>query len=210
MSWTNIVQSIFRTVATMGGVGALIFEFTKYLVNKYFEKLMDDHKASINKEIEKFKSEISKKEYVTKTRFDAEFDIYRKLSLAFSEMVKFVNILIPKGYAIVPKDREDKLEYEHKYYELSRIAVVKAQDTLNSNIPFMSENIYEEYSTILHLSQLQLQEYEQRFVVTDCRPQEEKEQFSQDAYRRTEMINNKWIELNKLIREYISKLDVME
>lgn len=96
-----------------------------------------------------------------------------------------------------------------KCYESASPAFIKAQDTLNANIPFITEDIYEGYKELLALALMQLNEYEQRFVVTDLRPQSEKESFSDKAYARTEELNKKWIKLNQKIREYISTLDVM-
>ncbi len=42
---------------------------------------MEDYKKEINKEMEQYRTILANKNYVSKTRFDAEFTIYRELSL---------------------------------------------------------------------------------------------------------------------------------
>lgn len=179
------------------------------MANKIAERISKNFQETLDEKLEKYKSELSKKEYVSKTKFDTEFILYRELSSAFAEMVKCVSILIPSGLTKVPSDKKERLNYEKKCYESASPAFIKAQDTLNANIPFITEDIYEGYKELLALALMQLNEYEQRFVVTDLRPQSEKESFSDKAYARTEELNKKWIKLNQKIREYISTLDVM-
>ena len=87
---------------------------------------------------------------------------------------------------------------------------MKAQDSLKSNIPFIPENIYDGYNELLKLFGLQLAAYEDRFVVTDLRPQSEKETFSRDDYKRTREISEKWITINNKIRKYLNSLEIIE
>lgn len=209
MSWSDVVGIVITAIASVGGIGAIIVWIIKFLANKIAERISKNFQETLDEKLEKYKSELSKKEYVSKTKFDTEFILYRELSSAFAEMVKCVSILIPSGLTKVPSDKKECLNYEKKCYESASPAFIKAQDTLNANIPFITEDIYEGYKELLALALMQLNEYEQRFVVTDLRPQSEKESFSDKAYARTEELNKKWIKLNQKIREYISTLDVM-
>lgn len=209
MSWSDVVGIVITAIASVGGIGAIIVWIIKFLANKIAERISKNFQETLDEKLEKYKSELSKKEYVSKTKFDTEFILYRELSSAFAEMVKCVSILIPSGLTKVPSDKKEHLNYEKKCYESASPAFIKAQDTLNANIPFITEDIYEGYKELLALALMQLNEYEQRFVVTDLRPQSEKESFSDKAYARTEELNKKWIKLNQKIREYISTLDVM-
>lgn len=210
MSWVDIGQIAAAAIVSAGGIGGIIISVVSFSANKIADRMDKKFQASLDKQLEKYKSDLSKKEYVSKTKFDTEFSLYRELSLDFADMVTSINILIPQGLTKVPANREARLEYEKKCYESARPAVAKAQSTLNSNIPFISEEIFNGYEELLRLAILQLDEYEKRFNVLDLRPQQEKESFSSDAYKRTGAINEKWKKLNNTIREYISNLDVME
>ena len=209
MSWSDVVRIVMTAIASVGGIGVIIVWIIKFLANKIAERISKNFQETLDEKLEKYKSELSKKEYVSKTKFDTEFILCRELSSAFAEMVKCVCILIPSGLTKVPSDKKERLNYEKKCYESACPAFIKAQDTLNANIPFITEDIYEGYKELLGLAHMQLNEYTQRFVVTDLRPQSEKESFSDKAYARTEELTQKWIKLNQKIREYISTLDVM-
>ena len=210
MSWGDIWKIILAALASVGGVAGLIVLAVKFASNIIADRLSQKYEIKLQKDLEEFKSNLSKKEYVSKTKFDTEFSLYRELSSAFAEMVKAIWVLILAGLTNVPADDEDRKELDRKHYEAALPAVVNAQDTLNANIPFISENIYDGYSELLSLARVQLSEYEDRFNIYDLRPKAEKERFSADAYKRTYEMNEKWKALNNTIRDYISKLDVVE
>ena len=79
---------------------------------------------------------------------------------------------------------------------------------MNCNAPFVSEEIFNLCQEIRHLCNLQLDEYQDRFVVRDLRPQEEKESFSRDAYKRTNEINKKYKDFTKQVRGYLKNLEI--
>lgn len=118
--------------------------------------------------------------------------------------------MIPEGYTQVPADPKVKKEYDKKVYNLALTAVVKAQDTLNGNAPFISEDMYNEYSAILKLCNLQLEVFSNRWNVLYLASQEEKEKLDLEDYKRTGTINESMKELNNKVRKYISTLDVIE
>ena len=210
MSWETAFKIIASAIISAGGIGAIIVGVIKFSADKIADRLSAKYQLKIDKELEHYKSDLNKKEYVSKTKFDTEFTLYRELSSAFAEMVKAIWILIPAGLTNVPANDEDRKKLDRKHYEAALPAVVNAQDTLNANIPFISEDIYDGYSELLSLASVQLSEYENRFYIYNLRPTEEKERFSIEAHQRTLELNEKWKALNNTIRDYISKLDVVE
>ena len=210
MSWVDVGQIAVASIASAGGIGAIIIGVVTFSTKKIADQMDRKFQATLDQKLEKYKSELSKKEYVSKTKFDTEFALYRELSLSFAQMIKAISVLIPAGFTTVPANKQQRLEADKRHYEAALPAVVDAQDRLNANIPFIKESIYEGYIKLLQLARQQLTEYESRFVVTDLRPQEEKEEFRIEAYLRTDELNEKWNALNCTIREYIATLDVME
>ena len=210
MSWADVGQIAVAVIASAGGMGAIMIGVVSFSANRITERMDKKFQATLDQKLEKYKSKLSKKEYVSKTKFDTEFSLYRELSTAFANMVKTISILIPAGYSIAPADKQERLDADKRHYEAAIQAYVNAQDKLNANIPFIKENIYDGYVELLKLAQQQLYEYEDRFVVTDFRFQEEKERFSSEAYIRTKEIDEKWKSLNCSIRDYIATLDVVE
>lgn len=62
----------------------------------------------------------------------------------------------------------------------------------------------------MKLCRIQLDVFEKRWNISFVGSQEEKESFSNEDYRRTDEINEKFKLLNTHIREYLSKLDVLD
>lgn len=192
--------------ATITGCFAVLVS----IVNSIFLFFQNKKQHNLNKQFEKYKAGVENKVYITKTKFDAEFSIYRTLSVAFFDMVKNISVMIPEGYSQVPADPKAKKEYDKKIYDSALTAVVKAQDTLNGNAPFISEDMYNEYSAILKLCNQQLHVFSYRWNVLYLASQEEKEKLDFEDYERTGTINKLMMELNNKVREYISTLDVIE
>lgn len=70
--------------------------------------------------------------------------------------------------------------------------------------------MYNEYSAILKLCNIQLDVFSTRWNVLYLASQEEKEKLDLEDYKRTRTINESMKELNNKVRKYISTLDVIE
>lgn len=206
----NVWQIILGVVASVGGIGAVIVLIIKFSVNMIAKALEERYTLKLNKELELYKTNLDNKIYISKTKFDTEFGVYRELSKAFFEMVRDISIMIPSGLAKYPADKDAKKEYENKMYDNAFSSTVAAQDALNGNAPFISESLFDEYVRIVKLCQVQLGIFESRWNVYYLASQEEKESFSIEDYQRTDEINERFKTLNEHIREYLSKLDVLD
>lgn len=167
------------------------------------------YQLKLNEELEKYKAGLSNKIYISKTKFDAEFEIYRRLSEGFSKCVKAFNILIPSGLTNVLADKNKKKELDEKNYKEAVNAYVLAQDELEKSIPFIPENIVDEYNAILKLCSLQLFDFEERWNISIIGSPEEKSTLKTESYKRTGEINDQYKKVNETIREYLSRLDVL-
>lgn len=197
---------------TLFGVKTGINIIAKRLEDSYSLKLnkeMEAYKNDFNTELEKYKSNLDNKNYISKTKFDTEFSIYRELSKAYFEMIKNVSNLIPIfGYKIADKDAQKK--YDEEIFGKSSKSAMDAQDVLNSNAPFITEEIFNKYNEILSLCKMQLTAFERRWNVGIIGSQEEKEKFSSEDYLRTETIRKDFENLNNQIREYLNNLEVFD
>lgn len=203
-------EIVLYLLGSVGGIGVVFTAVIKFSSDIIAKRLEERYSLKLNKELEKYKSIIENKNYISKTKFDTEFKIYRSLSKTFFEMVKNVSIMVPVGFSNQPVDRKDKEVWERKIHKLSKQACVEAQDTLNSNAPFIPEKIFNEYDNILQLCELQLDAFERRWDVFNPAPKEKKERFTAEEYKRTRKISESLNKLNNIVREYLSKLDVIE
>ena len=231
MNWDEIWKIVLGILTSFGGISGIIIIAIKFSCNniannlqqKYTLKLTKDleyyktelgkefeeYKSSLDKELEKYKSTLNNKTYISKTKFDTEFSIYKELSKVFSDMVKNINLMIPIGMSDKLADEDAEKEHQNRLYSRALSSTVIAQDTLNQYIPFIPNNIFDDYNTILELCRLQIDTFERRWDKGSLVPQKERENFSREDYNRTKEINEKFNILNNNIRRYLSKLDVL-
>lgn len=210
MSWVDVGQIAVACIASAGGIGAIIIGVVKFSANRIADRMNAKFEATLSKELEKYKTELSKKEYVSKTRFDAEFSIYRELSKAFFNMARDINSLIPAGYSERPANKDDYRKYQEECWHASSQSLQTAQESLVQNAPFISEELYNDFLELVTLSRLQISAYTKRFNVLYLAPQEEKESYTAEDYKRAREISQKFDALNKKIRNYLASLDVAE
>ena len=206
----TVSEIVLSVLASVGGIGIVFTAVIKFSSDFIAKRLEERYSLKLNKELEKYKSMVESKNYISKTKFDTEFEIYRNLSKTFFEMVKYINIMIPTGISSQPADEEAKKEWENRVYKSANAACVESQDTLNSNAPFIPEELFNGYDNILRLCRLQLDAFERRWNVFYLASQSEKESFTTDDYKRTKEINESFTRLNNMVRDYLSKLDVIE
>ena len=210
MDFSQIASIATACIVSAGGVGGVAMAVVKFTSNIIADKISAKYENKLEQALEKYKTELSKKEYVSQVRFDAEFEIYRTLSKEFSTAVKNISLMIPDGIAYSPADEEKRTEYENKIYVDANNAVVVAQDVLYANGAFISEELYNKYNEILTLCSQQLNAFQRRYNVLYFASLEKKENYTDKEYERTTTIKEKWLELNNCVREYISKLEVMD
>ena len=210
MDLSQVLSIATACIVSAGGVGGIAIAVIKFSSNIIAERISAKYENKLEQVLEKYKTELSKKEYVSQVKFDAEFEIYRTLSKEFSTAVKNISLMIPDGMAYFPADEDKRKEYENNNYVNANNAIVMAQDALYANGAFISEDLYNRYNEILALCGQQLNAFQRRYNVLYFASQEKKESYTDKEYERTTTIKEKWLELNNCVREYISKLEVID
>lgn len=210
MDLSQVLSIATACIVSAGGVGGIAIAVIKFSSNIIAERISVKYENKLEQALEKYKTELSKKEYVSQVKFDAEFEIYRTLSKGFSTAVKNISLMIPDGKAYFPADKDKRKEYENNNYVNANNAIFMAQDALYANGAFISEDLYNKYNEILALCGQQLNAFQRRYNVLYFASQEKKESYTDKEYERTTTIKEKWLELNNCVREYISKLEVID
>jgi len=210
MDLFQVLSIATACIVSAGGVGGIAIAVIKFSSNIIAERISAKYENKLEQVLEKYKTELSKKEYVSQVKFDAEFEIYRTLSKEFSTAVKNISLMTPDGMAYFPADEDKRKEYENNNYVNANNAIVMAQDALYANGAFISEDLYNKYNEILALCGQQLNAFQRRYNVLYFASQEKKESYTDKEYERTTTIKEKWLELNNCVREYISKLEVID
>ena len=210
MDLFQVLSIATACIVSAGGVGGIAIAVIKFSSNIIAERISAKYENKLEQVLEKYKTELIKKEYVSQVKFDAEFEIYRTLSKEFSTAVKNISLMTPDGMAYFPADEDKRKEYENNNYVNANNAIVMAQDALYANGAFISEDLYNKYNEILALCGQQLNAFQRRYNVLYFASQEKKESYTDKEYERTTTIKEKWLELNNCVREYISKLEVID
>lgn len=204
MGFWEIVATVITSV---GGIGAIIVFVVKLCSNIIADRLEKKYELKMNKELESYKTALSKKSYISKTRFDTEFSIYRELSVAFFNMDAKINAMIPPGVSDWHEPDKQRV-IDLQCFEEAQPTVVVAQDTLYQNMPFISDTFIPLYETILNMAKTQLSVFKRHLQRT---PKSNYKNIIDDkAYQRTVEIHQNLMELNKKIREYLNSLDIIE
>ena len=74
-----IIQIAIAVVITSGGISGIILAVIKFSSNIIADKLSKKYELKLNKELEKYKSNLDSKIYITKAKFDKEFELYQQL-----------------------------------------------------------------------------------------------------------------------------------
>ena len=115
------------------------------------------YEAKLAEELEKYKSELLKSEYVTKQFFDVQLEIYRNLNRKFFQAFVSVNQVAPMGKVRVSSDPDEQAERRKQQIETAYQNCVEAQFALKENSAFISPDIFLKFQDILQLLQEQVE-----------------------------------------------------
>lgn len=206
MIWQEVAKIALTLISCVGGAGVIIGAVVKFSSDKIAGSLQKRYELKLNKELEEFKNKMQNKLYVSKTRFDVEFNVYRQLSESTVIMVKEVSQLFPR----FTRDTRDEYEAYKAKYDTAVDKVIIAQDTLAINAPFISKDIYSKFDKIEKMCKNQLEDFidfrlreDGKAYIEECR-----EDF-RNAYKRTKEVQNALNALLDELRIYLANLDVV-
>ena len=190
-------QIVTGILASVGGVAGLIIIIIKVFSNTIAERLSKKYELKLNKELEKYKSNLDSKIYITKAKFDKEFELYQQLSRNFFLMIEKINSLYPL-IGIRYADESLQTASNRIIFKEAQVATIEAQKSINSYAAFITKDFYENYNEILK---------ECRGLLCIYNPEI---QPKTESFVAMENINKMFEQLNDKLREYLSKLEVIE
>ena len=81
--WDELWKVVLGVVTSVGGIGVVIVAAVKFSSDIIAKRLEEKYTLKMNKELEKYRVGLDNKVYISKTKFDTEFAIYRELSKSF-------------------------------------------------------------------------------------------------------------------------------
>lgn len=210
MTWKIIGLIALSAIVSAGGIGGIIIGVIKFSANQITEHLTAKYQLQLDKELEKYSVFLENKTYISKTKFDTEFSIYRELSKAFFNMTVYISDMIPYSLSKEPADKDERKKLDEEKYKNAHESTVAAQNVLFENAPFIPKDIFNKYNSIRTMANVQLSTFSLRWNVLYFANTKEKEKISFEARQRTKEMREKLETLNEEIREYLSKLDVID
>ena len=209
---SEIWQISLAVIGSFCCAGAIIWACSRWLANITAEKIIKKTEFEFAQKLEDFKSQLEKKNYISKTRFDLEIELYRELSETTLDMVFENNNLFTPGISFPPIDEEERRKYYLEKYESAIYAFNKANETILRNAPFIPENIFKMFLNIRNLCREQ---------ISSCRlygyhtPQtqpfnETRDKAINASLERTSLIDKTMKELLDDLRIHIANFDVLD
>lgn len=149
MSWADVGQIATAAIVSAGGVGAIIVGAVHFSANQLVDRLTKKYEAKLAQENQRYTSELSKREYVSKVRFDKEFELYQELSETQTTLVYDVgeSVLFVRGmYEDNPKEAQN-------FMDRFTSDINKADISLKKYDCFIAKEIYDQYRTLDEIGQ---------------------------------------------------------
>ena len=206
----QIWQTVLAVIGSVGGAGVIIVAVVKFTTGLIAERLSQQYESKLTKELESYKSDLSKKNYISQSRFDMEFSIYGKLCESFLNMTDRAYFLFPTGLDLVSPNEEERREQYAERFRASASAIDNARTILGGNAPFIPVEFYESFEEILRLCTRQHNMYTWCGDLAADKDSSVTHKYSMECYERTNEIDKKFKSLIAKLREHLETLEVTE
>lgn len=144
MSWADIGQVVAATIVSAGGIGGLIIFVVKFTSGEIAKRLSQKYQVTLQEELERHKSKLESKIYISKARFDREFAMYQELSEKNITMVYDMGaaVMITRGAQM------SNVDSTHEFVQLAARHLDDAEMTNKRYAPFISKDIFESYKKL--------------------------------------------------------------
>lgn len=183
-------------------------DITNWLGNLLFNTIIKKYGVELDKNVEEFKSNLNRKDFVSKTRFETEFSIYRELNGVFFDLVYAINQIIPAGVEWKLPDQQKQNELEKERFSDAIAIYANARKSLAYNSAFIPEQFYDNYQQILRLCGKQISAVSQKYNVLNFSSDKGKPKL--EDYFRTDKINELIENNSREIRNYLESLEAYD
>lgn len=217
MNWKDVGENITTVIFSTAAISFVLKHVFESVLCTLSDRLTENHKHELSKILEDKKANNERKNYVSKVRFDKEFEIYTTLSKNLGQAVFGLQHIVDYvNNDITTEQFKDKFNYEIKSSYNSTMVSIQMY------APFISTDIYMEYIDITTIFRELLEivvffgKYESynKFenIMRDL-DVGEKEQFTR--YRKIliekyHLITERYGESIEHLRDYLENLEVLD
>ncbi|MCM1567068.1 MAG: hypothetical protein NC238_14255 [Dehalobacter sp.] len=137
MSWDDVWKICLSVLVSLGGFAGILTLIIRFSSDIIADRLSKKYELKINKEFESYKNNLDKKTYISKTRFNKEFEIHQELSEKTITMVfNFAEIA-----RTIQLNQEDDKEAISSVWKAAVESYNEANRTTRKYAPFINEGI---------------------------------------------------------------------
>ena len=138
MTFWDFVQNPGNIALLVVACGFVLQLYVSWLFKKDFAK----YKATIDQELTKLKAGLDTKTYISKVRFDKEFESYQKLSEKILEMIVTNSILFPQAEFVLEQNEDERKKERFRRHNDAMQAHTAAYNAIIVTAPFISEKLH--------------------------------------------------------------------
>ncbi len=195
-------------ITSVGGSGAIICAVSNFLSTRIANRIEAKYQQKLEKELEEYKTWLENTRYITQTQFDVAFEIYRKLSKAFFELLVQLSTISEKEFYENNIHELERVEHEKNIYRKMVETASNAQNILYENSPFIPQNIYSKYEELYEMFNERFWIYHERCEAYLEGKIKSVERFDENDKKQFEKIQSKLFEINAEVRSYLETLAI--
>ena len=142
IDWGSLWKIFLLIIGSFGGCSAILLAFAKWFGGIIADRSIKKYELKIEKELSQYKSNIDNSDYVSRARFDVEFNAYKELALVAMLAFDDIKLLTEQTASIKTEDIFKKISsFRNTYYSCMvlltddiRLEVSSAINTLSSQL----------------------------------------------------------------------------
>lgn len=173
MSWQTVLEIVATAIASVGGAGAIIWALSSFFGKMWANKILEKQKAEYQKDIEEYKSALSRElenvkatnerlTYISKVQYDIEISAIKDLTREIHYLLLTCNTVVPVDKSLL-KNSEEIILRNKKYYNLYVKSVNKFMETVGNSLAFLEDEVMGPYKKFIGECREQFDYYNEIF-----------------------------------------------
>jgi hypothetical protein len=144
MNLNDVWKISLLLIVSLGGFSGILTLIIQFSSNIIADRLSQKYQLKMNRKFESYKKNLDKKTYISKVRFDKEFEIYQELSEKVLTMVfKFAELA-----RAVSLEQEEDEEVIRIVWQAAVESYNEANITTRKFAPFIRKSIYDLFTQL--------------------------------------------------------------
>lgn len=212
MEQINLATIAIACAASAGGIGGIIIASVKFCSEFIANRLSAKYEMKLQEELERSKTLNDRKNYISKVRFDKEFEIYQSLSEKQITLVYDIGESVMVARGMYKEDATEARKFIDRFTE----DINGADISLKKYGCFISKEIFEQYRNLdemgkdIYKLSLFLFEHSNDAAIFNCKGKRyDADSAKQEIERLQKIVSDLSDKIIEQIRTYLHSLDVL-